>query len=163
MKRHWLTATLVAAVATGVAFAQETKKEGKKGSAKAVTVRMHAQNKSGESGTAKLTPQGADKTRVEISLKGAPKGTPQPAHIHEGSCAKLDPKPKYGLENVVDGKSSTVVPQGIDAVRGMAINVHKSADDIKTYVSCGDIGKAGGGAMKKGGGKMEKSGGKMEK
>jgi len=154
MKRYWLTATLVAAVATGVAFAQETKKEGKKGSAKAVTVRMHAQNKSGESGTAKLTPQGADKTRVEISLKGAPKGTPQPAHIHEGSCAKLDPKPKYGLENVVDGKSSTVVPQGIDAVRGMAINVHKSADDIKTYVSCGDIGKAGG-AMKKGG-KMEK-------
>jgi len=154
MKRHWLTATLVAAVATGVAFAQETKKEGKKGSAKAVTVRMHAQNKSGESGTAKLTPQGADKTRVEISLKGAPKGTPQPAHIHEGSCAKLDPKPKYGLENVVDGKSSTVVPQGIDAVRGMAINVHKSADDIKTYVSCGDIGKAGG--MMKKGGKMEK-------
>ena len=154
MKRHWLTATLVAAVATGVAFAQESKKEGKKGSAKAVTVRMHAQNKSGESGTAKLTPMGADKTQVVISLKGAPKGTPQPAHIHEGSCAKLDPKPKYGLENVVDGKSSTVVPQGIDAVRGMAINVHKSADDIKTYVSCGDIGK-GGGMMKKGG-KMEK-------
>ena len=55
---------------------------------------------------------------------------------------------------MVDGKSTTVVPQGIDAVRGMAINVHKSADDIKTYVSCGDIGK-GGGAMKKGG-KMEK-------
>ena len=24
----------------------------------------------------------------------------------------------------------------------MAINVHKSTDDIKTYVSCGDIGKA---------------------
>ena len=154
MKRYWLTATLVAALATGVAFAQESKKkDGKKGE-KAVTVRMHAQNKSGESGTAKLTPQGADKTRVEISLKGAPKGTPQPAHIHEGSCSKLDPKPKYGLENVVDGKSSTVVPQGIDAVRGMAINVHKSADDIKTYVSCGDIGK-GGGMMKKGG-KMEK-------
>src|ERR687884_496890 len=153
MKRYWLTATLVAAVATGVAFAQETKKkDGKKGE-KAVNVRMHAQNKSGESGSAKLTPQGADKTRVEISLKGAPKGTPQPAHIHEGSCSKLDQKPKYGLENVVDGKSSTVVPAGIDAVRGMAINVHKSADDIKTYVSCGDIGK--GGAMKKGG-KMEK-------
>ena len=156
MKRYWLTATLVAAVATGVAFAQETKKkDGKKGE-KAVTVRMHAQNKSGESGTAKLTPQGADKTRVEISLKGAPKGTPQPAHIHEGSCAKLDPKPKYGLENVVDGKSTTVVPQGIDAVRGMAINVHKSADDIKTYVSCGDIGKGGGMMKKKSGGKMEK-------
>jgi Cu/Zn superoxide dismutase len=154
MKPQLLVSVLALATATGVALAQDAKKEGKKGSAKSVNVRMHAQNKSGESGSAKLTPEGADKTRVEISLKGGPKGTPQPAHIHEGSCAKLDPKPKYGLENVVDGKSTTVVPQGIDAVRGMAINVHKSADDLKTYVSCGDIGK--GGAMKKGGGKMEK-------
>ena len=153
MKPQLLVSVLALATATGVALAQDAKKEGKKGSAKSVNVRMHAQNKSGESGSAKLTPEGADKTRVEISLKGAPSGTPQPAHIHEGSCAKLDPKPKYGLENVVDGKSTTVVPQGIDAVRGMAINVHKSADDLKTYVSCGDIGK--GGAMKKGG-KMEK-------
>ena len=153
MKPQLLVSVLALATATGVALAQDAKKEGKKGSAKIVNVRMHAQNKSGESGSAKLTPEGADKTRVEISLKGGPKGTPQPAHIHEGSCAKLDPKPKYGLENVVDGKSTTVVPQGIDAVRGMAINVHKSADDLKTYVSCGDIGK--GGAMKKGG-KMEK-------
>jgi len=56
---------------------------------------------------------------------------------------------------VVDGKSSTVVPVGLESLTGgkMAINVHKSADDLKTYVSCGDIGK-GGGMMKKGG--MEK-------
>src|SRR5438270_9643231 len=155
MKQRWLVVVLAAAFASGVVLAQDAKKGDKKSSGKSVKVSMHAQNKSGESGSAKLTPQGADKTRVEISLKGGPKGTPQPAHIHEGSCAKLDPKPKYGLENVVDGKSSTVVPQGIDSVRGMAINVHKSADDLKTYVACGDIGK-GGGAMKKGGG-MEKS------
>jgi hypothetical protein len=157
MSRRVLTVVLVAAAATGVAFAQDAKKEGKMGGgmAKSVNVRIHAQNKSGESGSAKLTPEGADKTRVEISLKGGPSGTPQPAHIHEGSCAKLDPKPKYGLENVVDGKSTTVVPVGIDAVRGMAINVHKSAQDLKTYVACGDIGK-GGGAMKKGGKMMEK-------
>lgn len=149
MKTQCLAGILVFAMTTGVAFAQDSKKkDGKKGG-KAVTVSMHAQNKSGETGSAKLTPEGADKTRVEISLKGAPSGTPQPAHIHEGSCAKLDPKPKYGLENVVDGKSTTEVPVGIDKVRGMAINVHKSGDEIKTYVSCGDIGK-GGGAMKKG-------------
>ena len=135
MKRQLLACALALATATGVALAQDAKKDGKK--AKSVSVSMKAQNKSGESGSAKLTPVGADKTKVEISLKGA-KGT-QPAHIHEGSCAKLDPKPKYGLENVVDGKSTTEVPVGIDTVRGMAINVHKSADDIKTYVSCGDI------------------------
>lgn len=148
---------LALATASGVAFAQDKdggKKMGKKGGAKTVTVHMKAQNKSKETGTAKLTAIDESKTRVEISLKGGPKGTPQPAHIHEGTCAKLDPKPKWGLENVVDGKSTTVVPVGIDAVRGMAINVHKSGEDLKTYVACGDIGK-GGGAMKKGG-KMEK-------
>ena len=59
---------------------------------------------------------------------------------------------------MVDGKSTTVVPVSLDSVKGMAINVHKSTSDIKTYVSCGDIGK-GGGAMKKAEGKkssMEK-------
>ena len=144
MKLHLLASVIALATASGVALAQDAKKDGKK--AKSVSVSMHARNKSGESGTAKLTPEGADKTKVEISLKGA-KGT-QPAHIHQGTCAKLDPKPKYGLENVVDGKSTTEVPAGIDAVRGMAINVHKSADDLNTYVSCGDI---------KGGSKKKKS------
>lgn len=143
MRIGWLTALLVLAAASGVALAQDAKKEGKKSGAKSVKVRMGAQNKSGESGTAQLTPMGDDKTRVEISLKGA-QGT-QPAHIHEGSCAKLDPKPKYGLENVVDGKSSTEVPVSLKDLRSgqYAINVHKSAEDLKTYVSCGNIGKGG--------------------
>ena len=74
-------------------------------------------------------------------MKGTPKGVAQPAHIHEGSCAKLDPKPKYGLSNVTDGKSSTTVPVSLDTLTkgGLAINVHKSAEDLKTYVACGDI------------------------
>ena len=134
------------------------KKGEKKMAAKSVTVKLGSQNKSGESGSAKLTPEGADKTKVEVSLKGGPKGVAQPAHIHEGTCAKLDPKPKWGLENVVDGKSTTVVPVGIDAITASptAINVHKSAEDIKTYVACGDIKGHGAamkseGAMKKGG------------
>ncbi len=146
MKRQWLVGMVIVAAATGVAFAQEAKKgDAKKGQGKSVSVKMSPQNKSGESGTARLTAEGADKTRVVISLKGGPKGTPQPAHIHEGSCAKLDPKPKHGLENVVDGKSTTVVPVGLSELMSgkMAINVHKSTDDIKTYVSCGDIGKGG--------------------
>ena len=159
MKQQLLVAMLAAGIASGVALAQDAKKGEKKSSGKSVKVSMKAQNKSGESGSARLTPEGPDKTRVEISLKGGPKGTPQPAHIHEGTCAKLDPKPKQGLENVVDGKSSTVVPVGIDSLTGgkMAINVHKSKEDINTYVSCGDI--RGGGASKKGGDKK----GAMEK
>lgn len=150
MKPKVWTALFAAVALAGGAYAQD---KGKKGGAKTVSVRMGAQHKSGETGTAKLTAIEADKTRVEVSLKGAPKGTAQPAHIHEGTCAKLNPQPKYGLENVVDGKSTTEVPVGLDTLRKgtFAINVHKSADDLKTYVSCGNIAKAGG--AKKGGGK----------
>ena len=140
-----LTAALVAGLAMGgLAFAQDKAKTVKKKSdgAKAVTVKLGAQNKSGETGTAKLTPEG-DKTKVEMSIKGAPKGVSQPAHIHEGSCAKLDPKPKYALQNVVDGKSTSEVPASLDSLMSgtNAINVHKSTEDIKTYVACGDIRK----------------------
>ena len=152
MKLHWLIVAAALAATSSMAWAQD-KKEAKKSASKggkSITVKMGAQNKSGETGTAKLTAEGADKTRVEISLKGGPKGVDQPAHIHEGSCAKLDPKPKQGLENVVDGKSTTVVPMSLADLSkgGLAINVHKSKEDIKTYVSCGNI---RGGASKKGG------------
>ena len=158
MKSAIFPALLALALASSFAMAQDSKskKMDKKPAAKSVSVRMGAQNKSGETGTARLTPQG-DQTKVEISLKGAPKGTPQPAHIHEGTCAKLDPKPKQGLENVVDGKSSTVVPMSLETLTAgkLAINVHKSTDDIKTYVACGNIRK-GGGMAKKTGSKMDK-------
>jgi hypothetical protein len=130
---------IVALFASATAFAQQ----------KSITVPIHAQNKSGETGSAKLTPDG-DQTKVEISLKGASKAGSQPAHIHDGSCAKLDPKPKYGLSNVENGKSSTTVPVKLDQLTGgnLAINVHKSAEDLKTYVACGDI-KAAAASKKK--------------
>ena len=146
MKYQLAAVLLSGVVAAGIAFAQdkgEKKSEKKKSEPKSVTVRLGEQNKSGESGTARLTPAG-DKTRVTINLKGAPKGTPQPAHIHEGKCPNLDPKPKYPLENVVDGKSTTEVAADIKTLTagGLAINVHKSKEEIKVYVACGDIGGA---------------------
>lgn len=139
MKAKVFSIIAVAGTAAAVAFAPASNGAEKNGD-KPITVRLGAQNKSGETGSAKLTPQG-DQTKVEISLKGTPKGVAQPAHIHEGSCAKLDPKPKYGLESITDGKSTTVVPVSIDSLLAgkMAINVHKSGEDLKTYVACGDI------------------------
>lgn len=104
-----------------------------------LTVPLKPQNASGESGTATLTDTPAG-LKVVISLKGAP-AAPQPVHIHMGSCAKLNPTPKYPLQNVVAGKSTTVV-KGIkiaQLVGKTAINVHKSLTDIPTYVACGDI------------------------
>jgi len=100
------------------------------------------QNGSGESGTVTLTPLG-DKTRVDVALVGAPADTPQPAHVHLGSCAKLDPKPKYPLATVVDGFSTTTldVPIGQLTSGDFAVNVHKSTSEIPKYVACGDLTK----------------------
>ena len=107
---------------------------------KPVTVNLSPQNASGEKGTVTLTPEG-DKTEVMISLAGAPSGVQQPAHIHDGTCASLDPKPRIPLQNVVDGKSKTTLDMKMDDImsKGGAINVHKSAADVKTYVACGDL------------------------
>jgi hypothetical protein len=105
-----------------------------------VTVNLSAQNASGENGTATLTPQG-DKTQVVIKLTGAADATPQPAHIHDGSCAKLDAKPRIPLQNVVGGNSTTTLDMKLGDImsKGGAINVHKSAAEVKTYVACGDM------------------------
>lgn len=105
-----------------------------------VTVKIMAQNGSGETGSATLTPMGS-KTRVVIGLKGEPLTGDQPAHIHKGSCANLDPKPAYPLKNVVLGKSNTVVDVSLDTLTSspMAINVHLSTKALKHYVACGDI------------------------
>jgi hypothetical protein len=100
---------------------------------------LHAQNGSGEYGTVALKPRGS-KTVVEIHLVGAPSFA-QPAHIHPGTCAKLNPAPKYPLTSLVDGISETSVDQPIAALMsgGFAVNVHKSASDLKDYVACGNI------------------------
>ena len=107
-----------------------------------MTIVMHAQNGSGESGTATLTPMGP-KTRIVIGLKGENTTGKQPAHVHAGSCAHLNPAPKYPLKDVVLGKSNTVVDASMDDLMSspMAINVHESAANLKKYVSCGDLTK----------------------
>jgi hypothetical protein len=105
-----------------------------------ITVQLEAQNKSGQTGTATLTPQG-DKTKVVILLSNTPAGVAQPAHIHLGRCDKLDAAPKWKLEPVKDGQSTTVVPVSLDTILNdkTAINIHKSAQEIQVYVSCGNI------------------------
>ncbi len=56
------------------------------------TYPLAPQNGSGEKGTVTLTADG-DKTIVAVALTGAP-ASAQPAHIHPGSCANLNPAPK---------------------------------------------------------------------
>jgi len=105
-----------------------------------VTIKMHAQNGSGENGTATLTDLGA-RTRVVIVLNHENTTGSQPSHIHPGPCAHLNPVPKYPLKNLILGHSNTTVDVPISKILGhhMAINVHESAKNIGRYVSCGDI------------------------
>jgi hypothetical protein len=120
-----------AAVAAVVALVSGASAQDKK-------VELKAQNNSNETGTATLTPEG-NSTKVVLDVKGA-EGT-QPTHIHKGTCAKLDPKPAFPLSPVVNGKSETTVKASMkDLTSGeYAINGHKSAQDLKTYVFCGDL------------------------
>jgi hypothetical protein len=108
---------------------------------KTVIVQLKPLNDSGEYGTATLTQVGPD-LQVKISLTGAPATTPQPAHIHNGTCVRLYPAPQEPLNDVVDGKSTTVL-KGLQlstlSSGPFAINVHKSLAQLATYVACGDI------------------------
>lgn len=129
-----LAASIFAGLACALPAAAQTD------AATPVTVTMNAQNGSGEDGTATLT-QTSGGVQVNISLKNGTAAA-QPAHIHPGTCANLNPAPQYMLTSVTNGTSSTVV-KGVTLAQltsgSFAINVHKSTSDLGTYVSCGDI------------------------
>ncbi len=95
-----------------------------------------------------------------------------PAHIHNGTCAELDPNPLVPLSDVIVplvGDDEDQAPASEDIMGAIdqplveisktdsddvdaevtfeelfeashAINVHASAEDIQTYIACGDIG-----------------------
>ncbi len=117
-----------------------------------IQVQLRAQNNSGVTGTATLSNVKGG-VQVVLSTMGEPADA-MPAHIHTGSCAKLDPAPKYALKSVtkgVDGSgqavgSSTTVVKGVTLAQltsaPYAINLHKSANDLKDYVACGDLSTA---------------------
>lgn len=103
------------------------------------TITLQTLNDSGVTGSVAFSDLGGS-TQVDVMVD--PGDNPDmPAHIHPGSCADLTPQPKYPLENVREGRSTTVVPAGIDELfaGGLAVNVHKSNDDLKTYTACVDI------------------------
>jgi hypothetical protein len=119
---------------------------GSDGGSTEMTVSMGERNGSMQSGDATLTAVDDSTTHVVISIRSGGE-TPQPAHIHKGSCAQLDRQPEHPLEDLVEGESSTHLDVSLDELRDgeFAINVHKSATEMQTYVACGDIGSAAAG------------------
>jgi LPXTG-motif cell wall-anchored protein len=107
-----------------------------------VSLTISEQNDSDISGTATLTAMG-DQTQVVVQLQNAP--GPHPIHIHEGTCANLDPAVEFPLTTVMNGRSETMVAASLQHIQAMqhAINVHKSPQEASVYVACGTIPTAG--------------------
>ena len=105
-----------------------------------VSLDLQEQNGSGISGTVTLAPGSDGEVEVEIEVDGSD-GGPHPAHIHEGSCAELDPNPAFPLEDVVDGRSSTTLDVELSelTLNEYAVNVHESAANADVYVACADV------------------------
>jgi hypothetical protein len=104
------------------------------------TLQLAMLNDSGVRGTVTFLEAGAGRTRVDVRVEPAG-NLDMPAHIHPGSCDDLTPQPKFPLENVRDGTSTTEVPTTIAELfaGGLALNVHRSNDDLGTYTACVDI------------------------
>jgi hypothetical protein len=103
------------------------------------TITLRTLNDSGVTGTVSFT-DGGGKTGVDVTVNPAG-NLDMPAHIHPGTCDHLTPQPKFPLENVRNGVSKTVVPASISELfaGNLAVNIHKSNDDLKTYTACVDI------------------------
>lgn len=108
-----------------------------------ITITLLAQSNSGESGTATIEEEDG-KVEVELKLTGGPANVSQPAHIHMSNCTTIGGV-KYSLNNVVNGKSETVIDAKLGDIislaktEGLSINVHKSADESSVYYACGNI------------------------
>ncbi len=107
-----------------------------------VTIKLNELQGSGDFGTATLTEVGPNQVRVVIQMGGAmPMEHNHPAHIHQGTCATLDPAPAFPLNPVTNGQSDTTVPIALAVLLASryAINLHESPAAITTYTACGDI------------------------
>jgi hypothetical protein len=128
--RTALIAAALAAIACGASGASPSN----------LKLKLYAQNRPGKTGTATFD-QVPGGVTIVIKMPGGQNGT-QPAHIHTGTCAKLNPVPKYSLTSIVQGNSTTTIP-GIslgDLLKGeYVIDVHESSADIKRYVACAPI------------------------
>src|SRR3989344_778779 len=94
---------------------------------------LSVQNNSGQTGTVKIY-EIDGKAKVSLAVTGGTAGVAQPAHIHEGTCAKIGPV-VFGLMNVVDGSSETELDVPMAVIfngSARAVNVHKSQAEVGT-------------------------------
>jgi hypothetical protein len=103
-------------------------------------VGLHAVEGYGPDGQVTLIGDGEHATRLEVQL-GAPNTGVMPAHIHEGTCGNVTPQPRFPLESVAQGRSSTRVAVSMEELRTLphTVNVHLSKDRLDVVVACADL------------------------
>jgi len=105
-----------------------------------LSVPLFPQSDSGQLGGVDLFELGG-KVEVMIQLENVPAGVLQPAHLHLGSCDVLG-KIVFSLNPVVDGSSQTILNVSGEEFQSqlpLAVNVHKSEDELGISVACGFI------------------------
>jgi hypothetical protein len=105
-----------------------------------VTIQLDEQNGSGQTGEATFTAAGPAETHVVVEVTNPPAES-QPIHVHKGSCAEIDPEPLYGLPNLMDGRTETTISAPLDELTagGLALNAHRSDEQLDLYVACGNL------------------------
>ncbi len=105
------------------------------------TADLQALGDSGVTGTAHLKDMGDGTTHVKIELEGFEQDVAMPAHLHEGTLDEYDPKPKYPLENVVDGTSESTVEVSLEEIlsEDFIVAVHESEENIANVVAAGQV------------------------
>jgi hypothetical protein len=98
---------------------------------------------SGQAGRAYFSDE-AGKTKISIDFSPWTGGVAQPASIRAGTCAAMGAV-RYPLNNVVDGKSETIITPAMHFIHGLGdsiVVVGKSATEPEVIASCGNLKKA---------------------
>jgi Cu/Zn superoxide dismutase len=104
-----------------------------------LTLQLAEQNSSGQGGTATFTSLDGGRTRIVLELTNPP-NTPQPAHVHSGTCDDLG-DPVVALASVEDGMSDTEVERSLEKLEqgDLVIHAHKSEAEYDVSVACAPI------------------------
>jgi hypothetical protein len=104
-----------------------------------IIIPINELNGSGVSGDATLTDNGDGTTTIDVLVDGA--SGDHPIHLHSGTCTELGDV-VIPLNDVdADGSSITDVDVSLATIQSEqhSINIHLSADEIATYVACGEV------------------------
>jgi CHRD domain-containing protein len=115
------------------------------------SVKLAPQGGTNVAGTATVEPgKDASSTHATVSLTGGDAGATYPWHVHSGKCG--DNGGVVGVASAYtpitisksgSGKVDVTLPFAIPDNGSYYINIHKSASDMGTIVSCGNLTMSG--------------------